>query len=200
MIRQHRLRRGFTLTELLIVLGILVALMALVLPRLLSTRGKADEQTVRTQIGLFRGALERYVVDTRGFPSTEQGLIALFEAPGESSGGAAADMGTSDSETSDLGSGSTAGWDGPYMEGDGVPLDPWGNEFQYCYPPEKNKSDFPDIWSFGPDKEDGTEDDIGNWMTATSKKKGSESPSDGGGDFESVEGENFGVDTSSGTN
>jgi hypothetical protein len=41
-------------------------------------------------------------------------------------------------------------------------FDPWGNPYGYRYPPSKNKGQ-PDIWSFGPDMIDGTEDDIGNW-------------------------------------
>jgi general secretion pathway protein G len=45
-----------------------------------------------------------------------------------------------------------------------VPLDPWGNPYQYEYP-GKHEDEKPDIWSFGPDGMDNTDDDIGNWMT-----------------------------------
>ena len=71
-------RRGFTLTEMLIVLGILVALAALVVPRFLGTQKKTDIQRTQAQIGAFRGALEKYYLDNRGFPTTEQGLAALL--------------------------------------------------------------------------------------------------------------------------
>jgi general secretion pathway protein G len=45
-----------------------------------------------------------------------------------------------------------------------VPLDPWGNQYRYEYP-GKYQTDYPDIWSYGPDQMDGTDDDIGNWVT-----------------------------------
>ena len=59
------------------------------------------------------------------------------------------------------------------MDGE-VPTDPWGNEYQYAYPPERGKGDFPDIWSWGPDGEDDTEDDITNWGAAGEGGEGSE--------------------------
>ncbi|HSY53814.1 MAG TPA: type II secretion system protein GspG [Opitutaceae bacterium] len=43
-----------------------------------------------------------------------------------------------------------------------MPLDPWGEPYQYAYPGVHNKSSY-DIWSKGPDKQSGTADDIGNW-------------------------------------
>lgn len=43
-----------------------------------------------------------------------------------------------------------------------VPQDPWGNEFIYLRPGVKNPGKF-DILSKGPDGQEGTEDDSGNW-------------------------------------
>jgi len=149
-------RQGFTLTELLIVLAILVMLVALVLPRFLGARKKADRQAAETQIGLFSGSLERYALDTKDFPTTEQGLQALFTPPADG-----------DEST-------VAGWEGPYVNKDALPKDPWGNEFQYAYPPERGRGDLPDIWSWGPDKEDGTEDDICSWSASGGGAEGDE--------------------------
>jgi general secretion pathway protein G len=146
MIRRAR-RAGFTLTEMLIVLAILVMLVALVVPGFLGAQRRADRQNAQAQIGLLRGALERYAMDTKGFPTTEEGLQALISRP-------------SDSE-----SGPAAAWDGPYLSTDEIPRDPWGNEYQYVYPPERSSRDFPEIWSYGPDGEDNTEDDITSWTT-----------------------------------
>jgi len=137
-------RRGFTLIEMLVVLAILVLLMSMVGPRILGSREKADISSTKTQIGMFRGSLEQYNLDTRSYPTTEQGLAALVEAP-------------SDEEEGE------SNWDGPYISKSEIPKDPWGNDFQYEYPPEHGKGDFPDIWSYGPDGEDNTEDDITNW-------------------------------------
>jgi len=90
-------------------------------------------------------ALDRYNTDVRQYPTTEQGLNALFVRP--------ADLPAS------------ANWKGPY-----APLvfqkqrtiDPWGNAYQYARP-GKNGRPF-DVWSLGPDGKDGTEDDVGHWM------------------------------------
>ena len=71
----RRIRRtGFTLIELLIVLAILVGLMALVAPRILGSRERAEINTAKSQIGLIEAALEKYEFDTRGLPATDQGL------------------------------------------------------------------------------------------------------------------------------
>lgn len=155
-VRSHRARwRAFTLMEMLIVLGILVMLIALAAPRFLGAQKKADIQTAKTQIGLFRGALERYALDMKTFPTTEQGLEALITPP--------ATAGTSTAEGTTAGAGVAGKWDGPYLNVSQIPLDPWGNPYQYRYPPERGTTDFPDIWSFGPDGQDNTEDDICSW-------------------------------------
>ena len=48
-------------------------------------------------------------------------------------------------------------WAGPYVEK--IPLDPWDNAYQF----ESDGVNKPRIWSFGPDGQNGTQDDIGNW-------------------------------------
>jgi general secretion pathway protein G len=85
-IRRTR-RAGFTLTEMLIVLAILVMLVALVVPGFLGAQRRADRQNAQAQIGLLRGALERYAMDTKSFPTTEQGLQALISSPSDSESG-----------------------------------------------------------------------------------------------------------------
>lgn len=139
--------------EMLIVLGILVMLIALAAPRFLGAQKKADIQTAKTQIGLFRGALERYALDMKTFPTTEEGLEALISPPAGSDTGAGEGAATA----------ASGKWDGPYLNVSQIPLDPWGNPYQYRYPPERGTTDFPDIWSFGPDGQDNTEDDICSW-------------------------------------
>jgi len=151
---KHAARHGFTLVEMLIVLAILVGLAALVVPRLLGTQKKADVNNTKAQIGMLRGCLQNYHLDMKRFPSTEEGLAALV-AP------------TSGAEEGLEGTTTVASnWGGPYTETGELPRDPWGNEYHYEFPPTHGKGDFPDIWSFGPDGEDGTEDDITNWTGA----------------------------------
>jgi general secretion pathway protein G len=160
--------RGFTLMEMLVVLGILAMLLALVVPRILGTQKKADISAAQSQIKLLRSCLQHYMLDMKEFPTTDQGLKALIEKP------------------ADLSDDKSKRWDGPYIEGEDLPKDPWGHEYQYEYPSThssgdsaqssgdttKASSDYPDIWSFGPDGEDGTDDDIVSWKLASDKDKG----------------------------
>lgn len=139
--------RGFTLVEMLVVLAILVLLVSMVAPRVLKSQKKADRQTAETQIGAFKKCLKFYALDMKDFPTTEDGLTALLSVPDGEEGG----------ETS------SSKWDGPYIDRDEVPLDPWGNEYQYEFPATRGSGPDPDIWSYGPDGEDDTEDDIRSW-------------------------------------
>lgn len=47
------------------------------------------------------------------------------------------------------------------LKGGKVPKDPWGNEYIYIYPGSRGKSY--DLYSFGPDGQEGGGDDISNW-------------------------------------
>lgn len=145
-LKRYENRRGFTLMELLLVMAILVILLGLVAPRFLGTQKKANVNAAKSQIGLLKTPLESFALEMNSYPTTEQGLVALVEAP-------------ADLENPDQ-------WKGPYLDSD-MPTDPWGHAYQYEYPPTRNSRDFPDIWSLGPDGEDGTEDDIGNWPDET---------------------------------
>lgn len=143
MNRRNRRRHAFTLLELMIVLVILVLLLAMVGPRLLGTQKKAYIKNTKAQIGIFKTALDSYAAEVGHYPSSEDGLQALLDPP-------------SDERAAQK-------WEGPYLDTDMLPLDPWDNDYQYEYPPTNNRRDFPDIWSYGPDGEDGTDDDITNW-------------------------------------
>ncbi len=170
-LHSRRDARGFTLMEMLVVLGILAMLMALVVPRILGTQAKADIQATKIQIKSLMECLKHYKLDMKEFPTTDQGLKALIEKP------------------ADLSDEKAARWDGPYTESKELPKDPWGHEYQYEYPPthgsasdsttsdtsstgdttKANANDYPDIWSFGPDGEDGTDDDIKSWTEVKDK-------------------------------
>lgn len=146
--------------EMLIVLGILVIVFALAAPRFFGAREKANLSATRVQVEAFRSALEKYKFDTNTFPTTEQGLQALFQEPTDSEAAGSQAVG---SEGGAAG-GSASNWDGPYMNKPALPKDPWGNDYQYAYPPERGAGKEPDIWSWGPDGEDNTEDDICSWV------------------------------------
>jgi general secretion pathway protein G len=142
---------------MLVVLAILVLLVGMVAPRVLKSQKKADMNTAKSQIGMLRSCLERYAVDMKDFPTTEQGLESLIRAP---------ESDTSLGEDGTSAGSSASGWDGPYVNQESIPKDPWGRDYQYEYPPTHGSGDYPDIWSYGPDGEDDTEDDIKSWSSS----------------------------------
>src|SRR6476646_2299898 len=79
--RAHR-RRGFTLIELLVVIVVLGVLATLVAPNVFRHVGTAKEATARAQIEMLGASLDAYRLDTGRYPSTEQGLAALWQEPG----------------------------------------------------------------------------------------------------------------------
>ena len=140
--RQRQRRGGFTLMEVLLVLVILVVLASLAVTAYGPIQRNAFIKNARLMISTLEGNLDRYRLDMLEYPSTAQGLDALWASP------------------SDLRN--PHKWSGPYLKKQ-VPLDPWDNPYQYQYPGTHDDY-LPDVWSFGPDGIDGTDDDIGNWM------------------------------------
>jgi len=138
-------QKGFTLIEIMVVVIIIGILAALVIPRFAGRTEQARIAAAKTQIdSLFSSALDMYEADNGNYPSTEQGLQALRIQPSTDP--------------------APRNWKGPYLKKD-VPLDPWGNAYGYAYPGMHNPSGY-DLYSFGPDGQDGTDDDITNWSTA----------------------------------
>lgn len=139
--RQPKRRTGLTLIEVMLVLVILVVIASMAVVAIGPMRKQSLIRAARAQIEAFRTPLDAYQLDLGNFPNTSQGLEALRTAP-------------SDVKDSDK-------WHGPYL-GKAVPKDPWGNPYKYEYP-GKNSTDAPDIWSYGPDGIDNTEDDVCSW-------------------------------------
>jgi len=135
-------RGGFTLLEVLLVLFILLTLASLAVVTILSTQQRAQQDTAATFVHMLRSRVDLYTLHVGRPPTTEQGLAALIEAPADLPNPGA--------------------WAGPYVEAFTSFRDPWGNYYQYIRPGRDGR-EF-DIWSFGPDGIDGTDDDIGSWM------------------------------------
>lgn len=119
---------GFTLLELLVVLMIIALLAGFVGPKVFSNVDSAKEKTAQRQMRSLADTLGQYRLDVGQYPTESQGLKALVEKPT-----------------------GVINWRGPYLSQQ-VPLDPWGNAYQWHNPTrEKNSINEVDIMSSGKD-------------------------------------------------
>ena len=135
---------GFTLIELMVVMVILGILAGMIVPRIMDRPEEARRTKAAVDIGALEQALKLYKLDNGKYPTTEQGLQALVEAPS-------------------VGELAKKWRKGGYLDKEKVPQDPWGNEYVYISP--GLHGDF-DLMSYGPDGEPGGDDtdaDINNW-------------------------------------
>ena len=131
--RYRRHTAGFTLIEILVVLVILGLLAGLVGPRLFGKVDSSKVKTAQTQVKMLKTSLQTFRLDLGRFPTTEEGLAALERKP--------------DSQDAHL-------WAGPYLD-EALPLDPWGNPYQYRAEPAAGQ-EFT-LYSFGADGQAGGE-------------------------------------------
>jgi len=129
--------KGFTLIELMLVVIIISALAAMVLPRLAGRSEQARIAAANADIKAnIATALKLYELDNGQFPVSSEGLQALLTKPS-----------------------SAPNWNGPYLEND--PVDPWGRPYIYKSPGQHRPQDY-DLSSLGKDGQQ-SEDDITNW-------------------------------------
>ena len=140
--RRKTSQAGVTLIEMLVVVTIIALFAALVGRNLFKQTDKARVTAARAQVEMFIGALNMYKLDVGTLPTSEQGLLALWQRPAD-----------------------VQRWDGPYVEKE-IPPDPWGHPYIYRYPGEHNE--LPDVISQGADGQPGGEGinaDIVNWKS-----------------------------------
>ena len=135
---------GFTLIELMVVIVILSMLAILVGPKIIGRTDDAKIADAKVQIKNLETALKLYKLDNGVYPSTEQGLNALVNAP-------------------TVGVVPKKYREGGYLENRDVPKDPWDNDYIYLSPGEHGDYD---LYSLGADAARGGEDknaDIESW-------------------------------------
>ncbi|MEI6147103.1 MAG: type II secretion system protein GspG [Methylococcales bacterium] len=131
---------GFTLLELLVVLGIIAMLAGIVGPQVMKHMGESKTKAAKVQIEDLAATLDMYKLDVGSYPSSDEGLKALIETPD-----------------------SSKRWNGPYLRKSKIPLDPWQQEYHYVSPGEHGKFD---LYTFGADNKEGGEgedQDIVSW-------------------------------------
>jgi general secretion pathway protein G len=117
------------LVEILVVLAIIGLVMGLVAPRVLNYLTESKVKAAKIQVESLGSALDLFFLDNGRYPTSSEGLAALVRRPGN-----------------------IATWNGPYLKGGVVPVDPWGNAYVYRSPGERGAYD---IVSYGMDGQQG---------------------------------------------
>ena len=136
-------KAGFTLIEIMAVVLIIGLLSTIVGVSIFAQVDKGRITATSVQIANLESVLELYRMDNANYPTTEQGLDALVNAPDDA----------------------RSYPPGGYLQKRHVPEDPWGNPYEYEEPGQNNTYSF-DLWSYGADGKpggDGVDADIGNW-------------------------------------
>jgi len=128
------LKRGFTLLEMVIVMGIIALILGGAMSVMKGIGAGGEMQRVSSDFGTIGSAVDMYKINNGRYPTTGQGLDSLVNAP----------------------SPRPKRWTQLAKK---VPLDPWGNEYRYR---EQGKIDAAsyEIYSIGKDKTENTEDDL----------------------------------------
>ncbi len=134
--RRKHIRDGFTMVELMAMLIIIGLLATVAVKKVADQISKARITTTKANLKVLHDAVNQFRMDTDQYPSEDMGLLDLVEQPPD-----------------------IPNWPlGGYLETTDLPKDGWGNDFYFQLYPESGKPFV--IISFGPDGEEGTEDDL----------------------------------------
>lgn len=124
--------RGMTLLEIMIVIAILGLIASVVVVGVMNSFDRARINATRLKVGQILQALDMYRANEGDYPSQADGLRVVANPP---NGGPS------------------------YFKDKNVPKDEWGQEFLYFYP-SRSGGGGPEVTSKGPDRNEGTDDDI----------------------------------------
>ena len=123
--------RGMSLIEIIIVIALIGTLMAYMVSNLIGQSEEAKKDQTKLAMGVIQQSLQIYKIHNNKYPTTDQGLNALLNNPGDAKS-----------------------WRGPYTESNKL-KDPWVKPFAYDSDGRTFK-----ITSGGPDESVGSGDDI----------------------------------------
>lgn len=118
------------------VIAILGLLIGLVAPAVLRQFGSAKVNVAKQSVAQLGTVLDMYKLDAGSYPSTDEGLGALVSAPP-----------------------GAANWNGPYVQGGRMPVDPWGHAYVYRSPSTRPGHEY-DLCSPGPNAQGATATDL----------------------------------------
>lgn len=101
---------GFTLVEIMVVVLIIAILASLIIPKVINNTDTAKVAAAKSDIASLSSALDAFRLDNGRYPTTDEGLQALEVRPSN-----------------------CPNWKGPYLTKQ-IPMDPWGNPYQYQTP------------------------------------------------------------------
>ena len=107
--KRKRRQAGFSLVEILVALALIAMVVAIVATNATGWLGRGQEKTAKIQMGQIAVALNLFRVEEGRYPTRDEGLTALVKAPP-----------------------GAAGWNGPYLQAEAVPLDPWDQPYNYA--------------------------------------------------------------------
>ena len=137
---EKKWQAGFTMIELLVVLVILGLLASLAGPKVIGYLGGAKSDTAKLQIEEFGASLDLFKLETGRYPTSQEGLPALVQAPA-----------------------GLTGWNGPYLKKKAVPKDPWGNDYRYVSPGQHGAYDLSSLGADNREGGEGENKDVTNW-------------------------------------
>ncbi|MBL9117171.1 MAG: type II secretion system major pseudopilin GspG [Verrucomicrobiaceae bacterium] len=137
VIRSSR-RHGFTLMEMMLVLAIIAVIVGIAVNGIMGAGETADMMKAKTTCMSLDTKVVAFKTFATRFPTQGEGLEALVKKP--------------------------SGLNKPWVQGTTAEnlMDPWGETYQYRNPGKRSGKQY-DIFSKGPDRQEGTSDDVGNW-------------------------------------
>ena len=132
-------RRAFTILELLIVIGILLAIGGIVLVNLIGVQEESEVGVTKVQMQGIADQLDAFRLTMKRFPTEDEGIAVLWSSSN-----------LEDEEEA-------AKW--RQFLPKPVPNDQWGNPWVYRNPSDLEGQPY-DLVSIGPDGEEDTEDDL----------------------------------------
>lgn len=139
---KRKSEEGFSLLEIMVVVLIMGLLAAVVVTAVIPRFSESQKVKAQADIAILESALDHYRLQLSTYPSMDQGLNALVQAP---KGLRNPDRYPTEGFIKRL------------------PMDPWGYPYQYQYPGQGGS---PNVYSFGADGQRGgagPDADIGNW-------------------------------------